>query len=641
MVETLEVLQRTLARRRPVGPPRSPHGRAHGLPDPCAVAGAGEAWTAPGRGPARRRRRGARPRAPRSAVTGSGSSPACSWAGVAVGIVVGIHFVPRIVTAFGRARTSAAWWSAVRCSCWRAPRRPGLGLAVGAACPDPPCAALPVRIVDRSWRRAIGAVGVLSSLWLLVPILATRRGWLARVARARLGDRRWIEPLRADAAGDARSVAAAGSARPALGARPLQAAARSGHTARHRGSPRRSTRVRASTVQVEGQRATTSRRGVAGSSRLTWSSPTRTWSRARADTVSTTASGVLARPWSSFDPSGTSRCCTFPGLTAPALARMAAERRARLGAVYGHPGGGQSPPRPPGSAARSVAVGPDIYGNTTRPRHVLRPARPAPRRLGRRPRRDQRRGCRGRVRDRPRPLAPLRSADTNCGRPLRGARRPGRRRGCGETAEHGGRADRLRCVGSTFGGLLDFDEDALAGALLGGFDGRFLHPAGTLASTLGATRVGEHLVALLDVGEAVVEQGEDVGAISSHRPSPVQSPGRSTPSCALCLESRGFRGGCGADLPPPEFIKSARTNQGLQRSEGARTCPKRRPRISDAPGLACRRVTPLPPMRVYEARLCRTSAATPPRNAREVQPVRFLTSARPRHRRSRCIPLTR
>ena len=40
MVETLEVLQRTLARRRPVDPSRPPHGRAHRLPHPRPPAGA-------------------------------------------------------------------------------------------------------------------------------------------------------------------------------------------------------------------------------------------------------------------------------------------------------------------------------------------------------------------------------------------------------------------------------------------------------------------------------------------------------------------------------------------------------------------------------------------------------------------------
>ena len=67
---------------------------------------------------------------------------------------------------------------------------------------------------------------------------------------------------------------------------------------------------------------------------------------------------------------------------------------------------------------------------------------------------------------------------------------------------------RLRRVGVRLVGL---DEDALAGALLGGLDDGVEHVVGEAGETLGAARVGEDLVAFLDVGEAVVEQGEDGG----------------------------------------------------------------------------------------------------------------------------------
>ena len=60
-----------------------------------------------------------------------------------------------------------------------------------------------------------------------------------------------------------------------------------------------------------------------------------------------------------------------------------------------------------------------------------------------------------------------------------------------------------------------FDVDALAGAFLGGFDDRFELPVGDLGETFGALGValglGEDRVAFDDIGEAIVEQGEDVG----------------------------------------------------------------------------------------------------------------------------------
>jgi hypothetical protein len=56
----------------------------------------------------------------------------------------------------------------------------------------------------------------------------------------------------------------------------------------------------------------------------------------------------------------------------------------------------------------------------------------------------------------------------------------------------------------------DLDEDALAGALFGGLDDRLLLACRHVGETLGAAGVGEHLAALLHVGEPVVEEGEHV-----------------------------------------------------------------------------------------------------------------------------------
>ncbi len=61
-----------------------------------------------------------------------------------------------------------------------------------------------------------------------------------------------------------------------------------------------------------------------------------------------------------------------------------------------------------------------------------------------------------------------------------------------------------------------FDEDALAGALLGGLDDRVELPVGDVGHAVRALGValrgGEDRGALFHVGETVVEQGEHVGA---------------------------------------------------------------------------------------------------------------------------------
>lgn len=58
----------------------------------------------------------------------------------------------------------------------------------------------------------------------------------------------------------------------------------------------------------------------------------------------------------------------------------------------------------------------------------------------------------------------------------------------------------------------DLDEDALAGALLGGLNRGLFLACGHDRKTLWTTRVREDLVAFLDIGQAVVKEGENVGS---------------------------------------------------------------------------------------------------------------------------------
>src|SRR5947207_5410586 len=60
--------------------------------------------------------------------------------------------------------------------------------------------------------------------------------------------------------------------------------------------------------------------------------------------------------------------------------------------------------------------------------------------------------------------------------------------------------------------LFDLDEDALARALVGRLDDRILETAGHRRQSFDPTRIAQHLRAFLDIGEAVIEQGEHVGA---------------------------------------------------------------------------------------------------------------------------------
>jgi len=66
-----------------------------------------------------------------------------------------------------------------------------------------------------------------------------------------------------------------------------------------------------------------------------------------------------------------------------------------------------------------------------------------------------------------------------------------------------------------------FDEDALSGTFLGRFGDSIFEIVGHESNARGAARIAPNLIALLHIGETVVQRGKTAGAISSHRPSPV------------------------------------------------------------------------------------------------------------------------
>ena len=168
-----------------------------------------------------------------------------------------------------------------------------------------------------------------------------------------------------------------------------------------------------------------------------------------------------------------------------------------LGAVYGHPGRRSARASPARVGDEILAVGTDIYRTGTSRRHVYVLAADArARRLRRRAREPD-----GEIIGMAFAIDPGRNAtayaltDAEIEPVLASAERS-------RTVETGrclsadrphvvvASARRLRHVDVR---LLSFDEDALAGALLGGFDDRVEHVVGESGQTLGAARVGEDL----------------------------------------------------------------------------------------------------------------------------------------------------
>ncbi len=106
-----------------------------------------------------------------------------AWAGVALGLMIGIRFVPGVVTAFGGTAADDRVTVALLFLVLVATLGQGVGLAVGALVHRirPEVRGLPSW--DRAAGAALGVLGVLTLLWMTIPSLATAQGWPARAAR--------------------------------------------------------------------------------------------------------------------------------------------------------------------------------------------------------------------------------------------------------------------------------------------------------------------------------------------------------------------------------------------------------------------------------------------------------------------------
>ncbi len=106
-----------------------------------------------------------------------------AWAGVAAGLMIGIRFVPGVVTAFGGTAADDRVTVALLFLVLVATLGQGIGLAIGALVHRlrPEVRGLPKW--DRAAGAAVGVIGVLTLLWMTIPSLATAEGWPARAAR--------------------------------------------------------------------------------------------------------------------------------------------------------------------------------------------------------------------------------------------------------------------------------------------------------------------------------------------------------------------------------------------------------------------------------------------------------------------------
>jgi S1-C subfamily serine protease len=296
---------------------------------------------------------------------------AASWAGLALGIVVGVLLVPDVADALKGSPPRTRLLVSLAFVVVVAAVAQAVGAAVGASLSTrlgrAPGA---LRQGDRVAGGALGVLGILVLVWLLIPALASSPGWTARAVRdsalARLIDRvAPAPPSESETLGrlvgdqsfpevfDTLSSPDAGT--PPADGIPAEAA----------------DRVTRSTLLVEGQACDRIQEGtafVAGPNVVVTNAHVVAGEH---DTRVTTSDGRrLDATVVAFDPNRDLAVLRVPGLGLPALELGQAQVDDR-GALFGHPGGGALRQAPVRIAEQIVARGTDITRSHPTEREVF------------------------------------------------------------------------------------------------------------------------------------------------------------------------------------------------------------------------------------------------------------------------------
>ncbi len=293
-----------------------------------------------------------------------------AWAGVVVALSIGVRYVPRAVTSFGGTTAESRATVAVVFLVLLAAVGQSIGLALGALIHLAVPMTRPLPRWDRAAGAVIGAAGVLVLLWMIIPSLATARGWPARLARSSVivkAIQQYApkQPTRFAAWGRAISDAPYPSA---LGT--LQSPPNPGPPPLTAMSAAVDARARASTVKVVGRACDQIQEGTG------WvAAPGIVVTNAhvvageQATQVQTSSGATLPATVVAFDPVRDVALLDVPSITARALP-TAPGAVGDVGAVYGHPGGGALEAAPARVGDEILAVGTDIYRTGSSRRHV-------------------------------------------------------------------------------------------------------------------------------------------------------------------------------------------------------------------------------------------------------------------------------
>jgi S1-C subfamily serine protease len=295
-----------------------------------------------------------------------------AWCGVAIGLIIGIHYVPRVVTSFGGTSADDRVTVAILFLLLVATLGQAAGLALGVVAHRTPTDEGGLPRWDRAIGATIGVVGVLILVWMFIPSLATAKGWPARLARgsaivAIIDAAAPEQPSQFAAWGRSISDAPYPSVLSPLEEPPDPGPPPQGALAADVDA-----RVRKSILLVEGGACGQVQEG----SGFVYPSPGLVITNAHVvagenkTTVEDQARKTYDATVVAFDPVRDLAILQVDGLDAPALELGSADT-GEFGAVYGHPRGGPLRAAPARVGPLITAAGTDIYRTSPSNRQVL------------------------------------------------------------------------------------------------------------------------------------------------------------------------------------------------------------------------------------------------------------------------------
>jgi len=295
---------------------------------------------------------------------------ALSWAGLAIGLVVGVEFVDDIARALQGSTPRTRLLASLAFLLVVSVLGQSLGIVLGSLVRRHLPATGGIRLADRIAGGITGVLGVLVLVWLLIPGLANAPGWTARAVRGSA----IVRQIDRVAPKPPSSLSTLGRL---VGDAPFPEVFRQ-LTSSDVGSPpgqglpaALSNRITLAVVKVEGQACDTIQQGsgfVAANGLVVTNA--HVVAGERFTTVTVPSQGRLDALVVAFDPTRDLAVLRVRGLAVAPLPIVDAQID-ETGGVFGYPGGGPESQAPARVAERIIAQGTDIYRSSPTQRDVL------------------------------------------------------------------------------------------------------------------------------------------------------------------------------------------------------------------------------------------------------------------------------